>query len=56
VHALPVANAWMHLTPDEQYIQHHVLRRGLAKVDIVWHAPFDILKNLGAQGFVCSEG
>lgn len=56
VHALSVADARMHLTPDEQYIQHHILRCRLAEVDVVRHASFDVLKDLGAQGFVCSEG
>ena len=55
VHALTIANVGMHLAPDKQNVQHHVLGGGLAKVDIVGHASLNFLEDFGAQFFVGSQ-
>lgn len=46
----------MHLAPDEEYVQHHILSSGLAEVDIVGHTSLDILEDLSAEVFVGSKG
>ena len=55
MHSLSVSNVRVHLAPHEQYIQHHVLRSRLAKVDIVRHASFDVLEDFGTEGLVGTE-
>lgn len=56
VHPLSVPNARVHLAPYKKYIQHHVLCRRLAEVDIVWHTPLDVLENLSTKAFIGSQG
>jgi len=56
MHALAVADGWVHLAPHKQDVQHHVLGGRLAEVDIVGHAPFNVLEDFGAQVFVGAKG
>lgn len=55
MHTLPIAYARVHLTPNEQYVQHHVLGSGLPEVDVFRHASLNILEDFGAEGFVGSK-
>jgi hypothetical protein len=55
MHALPVTDVWVHLAPDKEDVEHHVLGGGLAEVDIVWHASLNVLEDFGAEGFVGAE-
>jgi hypothetical protein len=43
MHALAIAQIWIQLTEDEQYVQEHSLRVWLPKVQILRHAADNIL-------------
>jgi hypothetical protein len=43
MHALAIAQIWIQLTEDEQYVQEHSLRVRLPKVQILRHAADNIL-------------
>ena len=55
MHALPVPYDWVHLAPDKQDVEHHVLSRRLPEVDIVGHTSLNVLEYLGAEFLVSSE-
>lgn len=56
MHALSIAQIRVELAEDEQNIQQHSLRIGLAEVEVLGHAAVDILLDLCAELFVVTDG